>query len=215
MLTPAPPTLHDSALTDCQSSVMSDATPPPAQQWGDELTLVALKRDKAAYAALFNYFAPRLRAFGMRMFGNEQQALEMVQDTLLNVWQKAHLYDASRGCVSTWIFTIARNVRFDMLRKKMSRKDDIFADDLWADGDYPTLEDEQTERWDIWIVAEKLAPHFDALPPGQRLVMEKVYLDELTHQQVAQELGLPLGTVKSRIRLALERLREALDATHR
>lgn len=214
MLTAAPTAMHDSDSTDSTSSFMTDAIPPPPQQWGQELALVALKRDKSAYSALFNFFAPRLRAFGMRMFGNEQQALEMVQDTMLNVWQKAHLYDPSRGCASTWIFTIARNVRFDMLRKKMSRKDDILADDLWADGDYPDMEDEQSERWDIWIVAEKIAPHFESLPPAQRLVMEKVYLDECTHQQVADELGLPLGTVKSRIRLALERLREALDATH-
>lgn len=205
---------HDDRLALQQDRAMTDVGLPTQQEWEQALTLVAVHRDKAAYAALFNYFAPRLRAFGMRMFGNEQQAMEMVQDTLLNVWQKAHLYDASRGCASTWIFTIARNVRFDMLRKKMSRKDDILADDLWEDGNYPNMEDEQTERWDIWIVAEKLAPHFEMLPPAQRLVMEKVYLDECTHQQVAEELGVPLGTVKSRIRLALERLREAIDATH-
>lgn len=214
MLAQAALTLHDEPLAKTQDSSMTDAVPPTQSEWEQALALVALKRDKTAYAALFNYFAPRLRAFGMRMFGNEQQALEMVQDTLLNVWQKAHLYDSSRGCASTWIFTIARNVRFDMLRKKMSRKDDILADDLWADGDYPDMEDEQTERWDIWIVAEKIAPHFDMLPPAQRIVMEKVYLDECTHQQVAEELGVPLGTVKSRIRLALERLREAIDAKH-
>jgi RNA polymerase sigma-70 factor (ECF subfamily) len=214
MLAQAALTLHDDSLANKQDGSMTDAVPPTQSEWEQALALVALKRDKNAYSALFNYFAPRLRAFGMRMFGNEQQALEMVQDTLLNVWQKAHLYDASRGCASTWIFTIARNVRFDMLRKKMSRKDDILADDLWADGDYPDMEDEQTERWDIWIVAEKIAPHFEKLPPAQRIVMEKVYLDECTHQQVAEELGVPLGTVKSRIRLALERLREAIDATH-
>ncbi len=194
-------------------------TEPPSDrsqgQWEQALALVALKRDKSAYQQLFCYFAPRLRAFGLRMFGNEQQALEMVQDTLLNVWQKAALFDPNRGCASTWIFTIARNVRFDMLRKKQSRKDDISADDLWADGDYPESGEEQSQQWDVWLVTEKLAPHFHALPPAQRLVMEKVYLDELSHQEVAAELGIPLGTVKSRIRLALDRLREALDDSAR
>lgn len=182
-------------------------------QWEDALHFVALNADKAAYAELFNYFAPRLKAFGMKMFGNEQQALEMVQDTMLNVWKKARLFDASRGCASTWIFTIARNVRFDMLRKKQSRKDDISADDLWADGDYPELEESSSDQWETMLLSEKLAPYFDALPIAQRLVMQKVYLEEKSHQEVAEELDIPLGTVKSRIRLALDRLREALDDT--
>lgn len=182
-------------------------------QWEDALNFVALNADKEAYAELFNYFAPRLKAFGMKMFGNEQQALEMVQDTMLNVWKKARLFDASRGCASTWIFTIARNVRFDMLRKKQSRKDDISADDLWADGDYPELEESSSDQWETMLLSEKLAPYFDALPVAQRLVMQKVYLEEKSHQEVAEELDIPLGTVKSRIRLALDRLREALDDT--
>lgn len=182
-------------------------------QWEDALTFVALHADKSAYAELFNYFAPRLKAFGMKMFGNEQQALEMVQDTMLNVWKKARLFDPSRGCASTWIFTIARNVRFDMLRKKQSRKDDISADDLWADGDYPELEESATDQWETMLLSEKLAPFFDALPIAQRLVMQKVYLEEKSHQEVSEELDIPLGTVKSRIRLALDRLREALDDT--
>lgn len=182
-------------------------------QWEDALNFVALNADKEAYAELFNYFAPRLKAFGMKMFGNEQQALEMVQDTMLNVWKKARLFDASRGCASTWIFTIARNVRFDMLRKKQSRKDDISADDLWADGDYPELEESSSDQWETMLLSEKLAPYFDALPIAQRLVMQKVYLEEKSHQEVAEELDIPLGTVKSRIRLALDRLREALDDT--
>ncbi|WP_333608679.1 sigma-70 family RNA polymerase sigma factor [Arsukibacterium sp.] len=182
-------------------------------EWEEALTQVALYEDKAAYSQLFSYFAPRLKAFGMKMFGNEQQAMEMVQDAMLNVWKKARLFDASRGCASTWIFTIARNVRFDMLRKKQSRKDDISADDLWFDGDYPEQESNSSEHWDTMLMSEKLAPHFDALPPAQRLVMQKVYLEEKSHQEVSDELSIPLGTVKSRIRLALDRLREALDDT--
>ncbi|SEA48579.1 RNA polymerase sigma-70 factor, ECF subfamily [Alkalimonas amylolytica] len=182
-------------------------------QWEDALSFVAVHQDKAAYSELFSYFAPRLKAFGMKMFGNEQQALEMVQDTMLNVWRKARLFDPSRGCASTWIFTIARNVRFDMLRKKQSRKDDISADDLWYDGNYPEQEDSGSHQWDTVLMTEKLAPHFDRLPEAQRLVMVKVYLEEKSHQEVSDELAIPLGTVKSRIRLALDRLREALDDT--
>lgn len=213
MLDPTQISSHHNAEISFQSKPMTtqDITTAAVGQWEEALAFVALHRDKSAYAELFRYFAPRLRAFGIKMFGNEQLAMEMVQDTMLNVWQKAALFDASRGCASTWIFTIARNVRFDMLRKKQSRKDDISADDLWADGDYPEQEDQQSQRWDLHLVAEKVAPHFHALPPAQRLVMEKVYLDELSHQEVSEQLGIPLGTVKSRIRLALDRLREAVD----
>lgn len=182
-------------------------------QWEDALSYVAVNQDKAAYAELFAYFAPRLKAFGMKMFGNEQQALEMVQDTMLNVWRKARLFDPTRGCASTWIFTIARNVRFDMLRKKQSRKDDISADDLWYDGNYPEQEDSGSHQWDTLLMVEKVAPHFERLPEAQRQVMTKVYLEEKSHQEVSDELAIPLGTVKSRIRLALDRLREALDDT--
>lgn len=203
------------------SDGVSPVTAAPIQteqqnlQWEQALALVALKRDKQAFSDLFSHFAPRLRAFGLRMFGNEQQAMEMVQDTLLNVWNKAALFDPSRGCATTWIYTIARNVRFDMLRKKQQRKDEISADDLWPDGEQPDIEGEHSQQWDLLLIAEKLAPHFAALPPAQRVVVEKIYLEELSHQQVAELLGIPLGTVKSRLRLALERLREALNESER
>lgn len=204
---------HDrppSLIPDTQAAMTEQDT--AHNNWEEALTFVALQRDRSAFADLFNYFAPRLKAFGMKMFGNEQQALEMVQDTMLNVWKKAALFDASRGCASTWIFTIARNVRFDMLRKKQSRKDDISADDLWLNGEYPEPEaDDDASQWDTQLLMDKLAPHFASLPPAQREVMEKVYLQEKSHQEVSDELAVPLGTVKSRIRLALDRLREALD----
>jgi RNA polymerase sigma-70 factor, ECF subfamily len=204
---------HDKAFNhNADTSVTMTGRDNLQQNWEEALTFVALQRDKSAYADLFSYFAPRLKAFGMKMFGNEQQALEMVQDTMLNVWKKAALFDASRGCASTWIFTIARNVRFDMLRKKQSRKDDISADDLWLNGEYPEPQaDNEAEQWEIQLLTAKLAPHFAQLPQAQREVMEKVYLQEKTHQEVSDELAIPLGTVKSRIRLALDRLREALD----
>lgn len=204
---------HDrvpSLISDTQASMTRQEI--ANNNWEEALTFVALQRDRSAYAELFSYFAPRLKAFGMKMFGNEQQALEMVQDTMLNVWKKAALFDATRGCASTWIFTIARNVRFDMLRKKQSRKDDVSADDLWLNGEYPEQEaDNDASQWDTQLLMEKLAPHFASLPPAQREVMEKVYLQEKSHQEVSDELAIPLGTVKSRIRLALDRLREALD----
>lgn len=206
---------HDTGHNTSKESQMPISRPDrSAIDWDQALNLVAVRQDKQAYAELFNYFAPRLKQFGFKMFGNEQQSLEMVQDTMLNVWKKATLFDASKGCASTWIYSIARNVRFDMLRKKQSRKDDISADDLWGDGEYaPEDSEDAAIGWDNQLLTAKLQPHFNQLPAAQRQVMEKVYLEEKTHQQVAEELALPLGTVKSRIRLALDRLREALDGT--
>lgn len=207
MLNSALATRHDKAHLTSWDTIAGMTN---ERSWEHLLTDVAQHRDKAAYARLFNHFSPRLKAFGMKMFGNEQQALEMVQDTMLNVWQKAALFDHSRGAASTWIFTIARNVRFDMLRKKQSKKDDISADDLWSDGEYPESEAvSQADAWDIQLMMEKLLPHFTVLPDAQREIVEKVYLEEKSHQQVATELDIPLGTVKSRLRLALDRLREA------
>lgn len=216
MLKSARLTRQDDAYTSLKepTSLMSESQISSYQQWEEALTFIALKRDTQAYAELFHHFAPRLKAFGMKMFGNEQQALEMVQDTMLNVWKKAALFDASKGCASTWIFTIARNVRFDMLRKYARGKDDIAADDLWPDGDYPQAdESEHDNQWDNQLLMAKLQPHFSKLPEAQRKVVEKVYLEEKTHQDVSDELAIPLGTVKSRLRLALDRLREALDGS--
>ncbi len=213
MLNSASVARHDGVNTLSQDNQTTMSTSEnTSTQWEEALTFVALQRDQHAYAELFSHFAPRLKAFGMKMFGNEQQALEMVQDTMLNVWKKAALFDATRGCASTWIFTIARNVRFDMLRKKQSRKDDICADDLWLDGEYPETEAADSAAvWDNHLLMDKLRPHFDKLPAAQREVIEKVYLQEKSHQEVSDELAIPLGTVKSRLRLALDRLREALD----
>ena len=135
---------------------------------------------------------------------------ELVQDTMANVWQKAHLFDKAKGSPSTWIFTIARNIRFDMLRKQQNRKEDICSEDLWpvlfehtADTSVPDL-DEQTTLHEI---GEML----NSLPPKQQVVVEAIYVSGKSQQEVADELHIPLGTVKSRTRLALQRLRELLN----
>ena len=89
------------------------------------MVTVAEERCKASFAKIFGYFAPRLRSYALKQMGNEALAMELVQDTMSNVWQKAHLFNAEKGSPSTWIFTIARNIRFDMLRKLQNRKEDV------------------------------------------------------------------------------------------
>ncbi|MDF2178204.1 sigma-70 family RNA polymerase sigma factor [Aliiglaciecola sp. CAU 1673] len=174
------------------------------------LQTVASERCKQAFSRLFGYFAPRLRAYALKQTGNEAVAMELVQDTLSNVWQKAHLFNAEKGSASTWIFTIARNIRFDMLRKQQNRKEDICAEDLW-----PVL-CEQTaapgeQSLDYQITLDQVGSLFESLPDKQRKVIEAIYVHGKSQQEVADELEIPLGTVKSRTRLALQRLKEMLD----
>ncbi|GLR73079.1 sigma-70 family RNA polymerase sigma factor [Agaribacter marinus] len=173
------------------------------------LDTVAKERCKLSFCKVFSYFAPRLRSYALKQMGNEALAMELVQDTMSNVWQKAHLFNAEKGSPSTWIFTIARNIRFDMLRKLQNRKEDVCSDDLW-----PVLceqtADTTSAPLDEQITLEQVGQFFENLPVKQKAVVEAIYIDGKSQQEVADELHIPLGTVKSRTRLALQRLKDML-----
>ncbi len=174
------------------------------------LNVVANDRCRQSFTRLFNHFAPRLRSYALKQFGNEAQAMELVQDTMTNVWQKAYLFNADKGAASTWIFTIARNIRFDMLRKQQSRKEDICSEDLW-----PVLFEQTADpkalSMEHNITLEQVEQYFESLPQKQKDVLEAIYFEGKSQQEVADELGVPLGTVKSRTRLGLQRLKEMLN----
>lgn len=173
------------------------------------LRTVANERCKLSFAKIFSFFAPRLRSYALKQMGNEALAMELVQDTMSNVWQKAHLFDADKGSPSTWIFTIARNIRFDMLRKLQNRKEDICSDDIW-----PILCEQTADTKEVpldeQVTLEQLGNHFERLPLKQKQVIEAIYIDGKSQQEVADELEIPLGTVKSRTRLAIHRLKDIL-----
>jgi len=181
-----------------------------AKQMAGFLSAVAQKRCRQSYARLFQYFAPRLRSYAINQMHNEAQAMELVQDTMTNVWQKAHLFNAEKGAPSTWIFTIARNIRFDMLRKQQSRRHEIQADDLWPvlTEQTPPVDEKSLEDT---MTLEQIGQLFNSLPDKQRQVIEAIYIDGKSQQEVADGFGLPLGTVKSRARLALLRLKNLLN----
>jgi RNA polymerase sigma-70 factor (ECF subfamily) len=180
-----------------------------ADEMSSYLVLVGQSRCKRSFAEIFNYFAPRLRSYALKQMGNEALAMELVQDTMSNVWQKSHLFNAEKGAPSTWIFTIARNIRFDMLRKQRNRKEDICADDLW-----PVLCEQTADvnevSLDEQITLQQLGVVFEDLPKKQREVIEAIYIEGKSQQEVADQFEIPLGTVKSRTRLALQRLKEML-----
>lgn len=180
-----------------------------AQEMSEYLACVAGERCENSFAKVFNYFAPRLRSYALKQMGNEALAMELVQDTMSNVWQKSHLFDPQKGAPSTWIFTIARNIRFDLLRKQRNRKEDICADDLW-----PVLCEQTADVNDVSLehqtMVDEIALLFEMLPNKQRSVIEAIYITGKSQQEVADELDIPLGTVKSRTRLGLQRLKEML-----
>lgn len=171
---------------------------------------IAQSRCKQSYERLFVLIAPRLLNFARKQLGDESMALEMVQETMLKLWLKANLYDESKGAAVTWIYSIARNVKFDLLRRSKHQQDWIQGDDLW-----PVLAEEvdsaRLPKELESIVKQELHELVDSLPPAQAEVVRFVWLQGISHQEVADTLGVPLGTVKSRLRLALQKMKEVLD----
>nr|WP_139837738.1 sigma-70 family RNA polymerase sigma factor [Roseovarius litorisediminis] len=160
-------------------------------------------RDRDAFAALFDYFAPRLKGFIMRSGTSAAQAEEIVQDVMLTVWRKAALYDPHRAQVSAWIYQITRNRQIDIVRKEKRPVPEELGDNLDAEPDAGQILAMDQE-------AGQLKQALAQLKEDQRDIIEKAYLGELTHQEISELTGLPLGTIKSRIRLGLERLRHEL-----
>ena len=161
-------------------------------------------QDKAAFAALFRHFAPRVKGFLMKSGASNALAEECAQDVMATLWQKAHLFDPTRASVATWVFTIARNRRIDALRKSRRPEPEELP---WG----PEPEPDQAEVMEMQQEHERLAVALLHLPEKQRALIEKAYYGDLTHSEIADQTGLPLGTIKSRIRLALDRLRHHMS----
>ena len=173
-------------------------------EWVAHLLQVRDRRDTEAFAALFRHFAPRIKAFLMKGGAPQALAEECAQDVMATVWHKAHLFDPTRASVATWVFTIARNRRIDMLRKQRRPE----PEDLpWG----PEEEPDQADALALQQESAKLAVALAELPKKQRDLIERAYFGDLSHTEIAAETGLPLGTIKSRIRLALERLRHKMS----
>ena len=173
--------------------------------WAAALSAVGTHRDRDAFAELFAQYAPRVKAFLMRTGLNPTVAEDCMQDVMVTLWRKAHLYDPTRASVATWVFTIARNRKIDLIRK--SRRPE--PEDLpWG----PQAEPEQAEVLALQQDSRRLAEAVAQLPPKQRDLIERAFFGDLSHSEIAAETGLPLGTIKSRIRLAIDRLRYAMDS---
>ena len=177
-------------------------------EWSQLLEKVARERCRKAFARFFNHFSPLLKGFlikGSRL--NHAQAEELVQEVMIKVWQRAGQFDAKKSSASTWLYTIARNGRIDWLRRQANAvTEELIADDLYEDETSETpfsLLQHQRQHNDIH---NALA----GLPDEQALVLRKVYMEGLSHSEVSTDLALPLGTVKSRVRLALKKLQDVI-----
>jgi len=181
------------------------STHSPAEDHKRLMGLVAFEQNRDAFKSLFLYFGPRVKAMMIRSGADAAAAEDLAQDVMITVWRKSQLYSAQRGAVSTWIFTIARNARIDKLRRGSSRSyEDI--DDMELESDLPDAEQEVWEGQRAGLVSQALS----GLPDEQRLIMEMAFLRDLPQSEIARELALPIGTVKSRMRLAYGKLREKL-----
>jgi RNA polymerase sigma-70 factor (ECF subfamily) len=166
---------------------------------------IALHRDRGAYAVLFARFSGRLKAFVMGRGLDEAQAEDLVQDAMLLVWRKAESFDPHKAQASTWIYTIIRNLRIDMARKAARAKP--LPDNLWMDNDVIASDDQMIADQNAKSVRQELSH----LPKDQIEVVRLTFFEDLTQTQIAHALNLPLGTVKSRLRLAMARLRKFID----
>lgn len=173
------------------------------QYWLSLIVRVRDDQDKKAFGDLFRHFAPRIKGFLMKSGSSDTLAEEVAQDVMATVWQKAGLFDPARASVATWIFTIARNRKIDILRKQRRPE----PEDLpWG----PSAEPDQEDTIALQQDTVRLRAAIAELPEKQRDLVKQAYFGELSHSEIATETGLPLGTIKSRIRLALERLRHEL-----
>ena len=198
-----------SKATSAKSTYMSDKiNHPQLCQW---LKSVATSRDKQAFTDLFQFFAPKILRIARSKFPNEAQASEVVQDTMSNVWRKAHLFNQDKGAATTWVYTIMRNVSFDMLRKIKGNKEDNLSDDIWPIAENMNSE---AETFDDHLAHENLLSVIKELPQAQQDVVKGFYFREMSQEQLAVHLHLPLGTVKSRLRLALGKLKVQLGEKH-
>ena len=178
------------------------------QQWSALIAAVAQQQDKAAFAQLFAHFAPRIKAFLRRSGLDEHAAEELAQEALLRVWRKAEKFDPGVGDAAAWIFTIARNLRIDALRRARGDATQGASDieDEYLRDEAPLPDAVLAQRQSGEHVRRALA----SLPPDQQRVIELSFYQEEAHGRIAELLDIPLGTVKSRLRLAAAKLRSVL-----
>lgn len=194
--------------TKAQHSTKRTANLTPSQDneklctW---LEQIAATKDRQAFTQLFDWFAPKIKRVAARQFSNDAQALEVVQETMTHIWRKAHLFHREKGAATTWVYTVMRNVSYDMLRKMKNQREMPVSQDLWPMNE-PAVE--ESDIYSDHLEQSNLSDMIKTLPAAQQQVVRGVYFQDMSQEQLAVHLNIPLGTVKSRLRLALNKLRQ-------
>lgn len=183
----------------------SDVVNTEAAEHARLIARIAEASDREAFAELFRHFAPRIKGYLIRQGADGHTADELAQEAMLTVWRKAVQFDPAKASAATWIFTIARNLRIDALRKE--KRPEIDPDDPAL---VPSQEPKPDETFEQAQHGRRLRDILTQLPDEQATVIRMSFFEDKPHSEIAAALGLPLGTVKSRIRLALGRFREAM-----
>ncbi len=185
-----------------------DCVAAPHPDWNRLIAAIAVRQDRDAFRKLFEYFAPRVKTYFQRSGASEAHAEELAQETMLTVWRKASLFDPNSSGASAWIFAIGRNLRIDAFRRERRggaiQVSEIEAEFKVDEAPLPdmSLASAQSET--------RVRVALEQLPADQVRVVELSFFEEKAHAEIAGILGIPLGTVKSRLRLAINRLRIAL-----
>jgi RNA polymerase sigma-70 factor, ECF subfamily len=176
-------------------------------RFSDLMERVANFKDKAAYRDLFSYYGPRVKAYLMRLGADDAHAEELAQDVMVIVWRKAELFDRKQASVSTWLFRIARNKRIDAIRR--TKKPELDPNDPLLLPSSPVAPDSlMSGAQRDHLVREAMID----LPQEQKTLLQQAFYDGLSHREIAEQTGTPLGTVKSRLRLAFLKLRAKLES---
>ncbi|GLR67014.1 RNA polymerase sigma factor [Acidocella aquatica] len=185
--------------------------PPGGAEFARLVQAVAAARDRSAFARLYEHFAPRVKSYLLRLGAGAGQAEELAQEALLSVWAKAAYFDPEKASVATWVFTIARNLHIDARRRERTPGGMAAGLEVMLEEAAPAQ-----DAADMLLMAleqqERLRSAVLTLPADQAEVVRLCFFQDKPHAEIERELGIPLGTVKSRLRLALARLRRLLDA---
>jgi RNA polymerase sigma-70 factor (ECF subfamily) len=175
------------------------------EHFADLLVLVASRQDRPAYSELFGYYAPRVKSYLMRLGADGGQAEEIAQDVMVTVWRKASLFDRRQASVSTWIFRIARNRRIDVFRR--TKRPDLDPEETMI---LPAGVEAPDARVEAMETETRVRAAMKDLPGEQLLLLRLAFYEGLSHREIAEKLDVPLGTVKSRIRLAFAKMKSRL-----
>jgi len=174
-------------------------------RFADLLVAVAERQDRQAFAELFAYYAPRVKSYLLRLGADSALAEEIAQDVMVTVWRKAGLFDRVQASVSTWIFRIARNRRIDLFRR--SKRPELDPEEEMI---LPSGVEAPDARIEAMETEARVRAAMKDLPEEQILLLKLAFYEGLSHSEIAARLGAPLGTVKSRIRLAFAKMKVRL-----